>query len=61
MSERKFLKKETMYGGPKDGFTRLEEWYFLEDDVLTIERKYFARGYFKLIECEVKFWAQLKE
>lgn len=49
------MKKETTYGGPDDGFVRIEEWYFLEGEILTIEKKVFARGYVKQIECEAKF------
>lgn len=57
MSERKFVKKETLYGGPKDDFIRIEDWYFLEGEIVTLERKIFPRGYLKMVECEVKFEA----
>lgn len=52
---RRFLKKETTYGSPEDDFIRIEDWYFLNGDRLEIEKKVFARGYLKQVECEVKF------
>lgn len=56
MTARRFLRRETIEGGPRDSYVRIvDDWYLEADgETATRERRIDARGYIDRIATTVE-------